>query len=956
MTFLRSLPEILSFASNRLWQRRYLASCLLAGLTVAVALLSAIPLYAEAVHNRLLQGQLTEEGRQLPPFAFLWRYVGAWNGDVEVDSYRPAHTYFSEQAPGTVGLPLQQEVHHVQTSKMRLFPAPETQAFVSDEPLMWAGVGFVDDLPDQAQLLEGSFPGPGRGEALPVLASQSLADQLGLQAGESYLLFASGDDATQIPLTIAGLWRPQNPADPYWFYPPQAFHDVLLTSPEAFEAIVMPALDAPVSQAIWYQIYDGRRLRADEVPGLLQRVRAVEARATALLEGTTLALSPVTALLRYRREARLLTVLLTVFSIPVVGLVVYFIHLVTGLMVQRDQHEIAVMRSRGSSRAQIVGIYALEGALLGGIGLAAGLFLGHLLARAMGQARTFLGIDPLISPLSIVFTPTAGQYALGGILLAGVALLLPAWQAARHTIVSFKQERARALSPPLWQRAYLDVLLLLPLLYGWYTLRRQGALALPAAGQDPFANPLLFLLPALFCFVCALFFLRLFPRLMAFFSWLAGRLPGVTGLLTLRQLARAAACYRGPLLLLGLTLALAIFTASVARTLDDHLLDQVYYGAGADLRLAEGGENRQAPELNALSGGPAEGEAAPVGPSAGSDGPHFSFLPVEEHLKVDGVLAAARVGDYAATASIGGRQAAGRLMGLDRLDFPAVAAFRPDFAAGEPLGSLMNRLGAGNDHLLVSRDFLARNSLGVGDTLRLTVSALGDAITVPFTVAGGLDLFPTHQPRDGPLFVANLGYVHRRLGGQTPYDVWLATDPAVPVEEIVAGVRALGIDVAGFADAREALRQEQRRPQRQGLLGLLSAGFTGAALLSVLGFVVYAVAGFQRRFVELGMLRAVGLSVPQMAGYLAAEQTIVALGGMGLGTVAGVAASRLFLPFYQASTSASSVPPFQVKIAWDHVAAVYAVFGGTLLLAVLLLLLLLIRMRLHEAVKLAEAV
>jgi len=32
-----------------------------------------------------------------------------------------------------------------------------------------------------------------------------------------------------------------------------------------------------------------------------------------------------------------------------------------------------------------------------------------------------------------------------------------------------------------------------------------------------------------------------------------------------------------------------------------------------------------------------------------------------------------------------------------------------------------------------------------------------------------------------------------------------------------------------------------------------------------LGFLVYAVGSFQRRFIELGMLRAVGLSVAQMA-------------------------------------------------------------------------------------------
>jgi len=42
------------------------------------------------------------------------------------------------------------------------------------------------------------------------------------------------------------------------------------------------------------------------------------------------------------------------------------------------------------------------------------------------------------------------------------------------------------------------------------------------------------------------------------------------------------------------------------------------------------------------------------------------------------------------------------------------------------------------------------------------------------------------------------------------------------------------------------------------LLGLLSVGFITAAVLTVLGFILYAMFSFRRRFIELGMLRAVG--------------------------------------------------------------------------------------------------
>jgi putative ABC transport system permease protein len=294
-------------------------------------------------------------------------------------------------------------------------------------------------------------------------------------------------------------------------------------------------------------------------------------------------------------------------------------------------------------------------------------------------------------------------------------------------------------------------------------------------------------------------------------------------------------------------------------------------------------------------------------------------------------------------------------LGIDRLDFPAVAFYRPDFAGGDALGGLMNRLAVDRSNLLVSQGFMARNALAVGDPLRLTVSAAGESHEIPFTLAAPLDLFPTLYPQDGPFFVANLDYVHEGMGGTFPYDVWLATDAGVPGEEIVAGVRDLGLAVVAASDARATVRAEQTRPERQGLFGLLSVGFLAAAALTVLGFLVYAVVSFQRRFIELGMLRAIGLSVGQMAAYLAAEQALIILTGAAVGTGLGVWASTLFIPYLQVGAGkAAQVPPFVVQVAWGELWSIYLVFGAMFLTAVVVLIVLLLRIKIFEAVKLGE--
>jgi putative ABC transport system permease protein len=951
MNLFSTFFSALLLAARRLWNHRLLMLCLLVGLVVAVGLLSSVPLYADAAHHQLLQGELTEAGTRRPPFAFLWRYVGAWHGDIAWDTYTPADGYLSQHAAEGVGLPLVSTVRHIQTANLRLFPTTEEQGFDKDEPLLWTYLGFISGLEDHIQLVEGAFPSKGEasGGEIEILISRMLADQFGLQVGERYILFGSGREGAQLPVRIAGVWRPQNALEPFWFYQPGAFDEVLLTSEAAFVAQVMPALETPVSLAVWYQIFDGSQVRAADVPELLNRITTAGSRVAALLAHTTLDVSPVEALNAYRRGARSLTVMLGLFSIPTVGLVIYFVGLIGGIVVRRGQSEIATLRSKGATRGQVVIIYLLEGGLVSGVGLVGGLFLGRWLARVMSQTRTFLAVDLDVISLPITFSPAALGYGLLGVGLALLALLVPALGASRHTIVTFKWERARALLRPLWQRYFLDLFFLVPSLYGWYVLRRQGTIATLGRGDDPFSNPLLFLVPSLFCFSLALLFVRVFPWLMGVLAWLATRSSSTTVMLTLRQLARASGQYTGPLLLLSLTLSLATFTASMAVTLDSHLQDQVYYQVGADLNLSELGESTETSEQSA-------GVGQPQGPQKEEEeGPRWLFLPVSEHLRVTGVQAAARVGDYNATSNIGGRTQTGRLLGVDRIDFPAVAFFRPDFADGEPLGELMNRLAVDPAGVLVSRDFMARHGLGVGDSLRLTISAEGEAHEIAFTIVGSLKLFPTLYPQDGSFFVANLDTIHEGMGGVFPYNVWLSTDPEVPCEAILSGVRALGLRVVRGFDVRSTILAEQTRPERQGLLGLLSVGFLAAAALTVLGFLVYAVGSFQRRFIELGMLRAVGLSVAQMAGYLAGEQALLILIGGGLGTGLGVWASSLFVPYFQVGADKTTqVPPFVVQIAWSELQTIYAVFGGMFVVAVSVLIVLLVRMRVFEAVKLGE--
>ena len=955
-------------AAKRLFAQRWLALATALGLVTSVALIMSIPLYADAVYYRVLREELsgteTQSGviRPHPPFAYMFRYLGAWSDPVEWEDMQPVDTYLSGPAGPALGLSRKFLVRYFKTDNFQLFPQEDIAYADITDPLTWASFAFASDIENHITLLEGSFPAvatPAQDSTIEVMISEALATELGLQVGETYIAFArrqtlEGERTIQINVRIAGIWRAADPMEEFWFYDPAALDDAMLVPEGTFVGRISPYLEEEVYLGLWYLVMDGSDVSSSDVNMLLSQISAVMQQASSLMDGTRLDVSPRGALQEYRRAAGLLTFLLYAFSVPIVGLILAFIGLVVGLSVGRQRNEIAVLRSRGATAVQVVGIAALEGALLGVFALVVGLPTSETIARIIGKARSFLDFS-LQTDLRVGVTMATMRFGLVAAGLTLVALIVPTIGAARYTIVTYKQDRARALRPPWWKRVWLDVLLFIPAAYGTYLLRQQGSIALPVGegvvANDPFQNPLLFLVPALGIFALTLFILRILPVAMAGISWIASHMGGIGILLAGRHLSRTPGFYAAPLMLLVLTLSLSAFTASLAQTLDQHLYDQMYYQVGADMRLVEMGESTETTGLGEAFGGA-------VGPATEEEeeeeGPSWLFLPVSEHLKVPEVQAAARVGRYRAFTRLSGGSQAGTFVGIDRVDFAQVAFWRPDFSPVS-LGGLMNALAVTWNGVLVPRSFMSQHALNIGDTFRVRVRTYGQANELDVKIAGAFDLFPTWYPEDGPLFVGNLDYLFEQAGGQFPYHVWLETDPDVDYDQIVEGVRDLRLRVLDWDAPLLKVDAEQRRPERQGLFGLLSVGFVAAALLTVLGFLLYALFSFRRRFIELGILRAIGLSSRQMTAFLAWELAFLILVGVVAGTGLGAWVSEMFIPYLQVGTGPSAqTPPFVVKIAWSAIFRIYALFGLLFVGALGGLAALLLRMKIFQAVKLGE--
>ncbi len=947
-----------SIATKRLRAQRGLALATLLGLVTAIALTMSIPLYAEGVYYRMLsEGLFSEQPRYRgqavrPPVALLFRYIGSFTGPLQWPDIGRLDAYFDEQVFQDLKLPPSPKTSSARmfnTGLFGLFKPADAALITEQAPEYQIGLACLGNLETHITVTEGTYPADTAAPngIFDILISRFIADKMGVQIGETYLAYdlralrRFEDQPTQFEMRVAGIWEPTDPRAEFWEYSQIPLDNLFFVSETTFAHRISAVLNNEIYQALWYLPMDAEQIYVGDVNPLIERIQRLQIYVATLLPNTTLDISPVDILNRYQQSANTLTVQLFAFSVPIIALLITFITLVITMTVDRHRNQIAILRSRGATAPQVAVIATLEGLLLGALALALALPTSMLLAYIIGQVRGFLDFS-LATDIRVGLTWASTRFGIVAVLLTLAAQVLPTLGAAQHTIVTYKQERARMLRPPWWQRAWLDVLLAIPAGYGAYILHQQGSLLqIKTTGTtDPFQNPLLFLVPALSLLALTLFALRILPWLMRFFTWIGNLTPSVGFLLATRQLARTPRRYTAPLGLLILTLSLSTYTASLAATLDNHLYDQQYYRVGADVSLVDTGEAIEPGEQFAPEENPIESQ--------------WQFLPVSEYIKLPGIAAASRVGRYEARIQTTGGFVAGTFLGVDRANFAQIGFWREDFAA-EPLGELLNQLAITHDGVLLPHNFMQENFFNVGDTVNITVQGYEHTTSMQVKIVGSFDYFPTWYPETGPLMVGNLEYFFQEAQGQLPYRVWMEAGPNVDYDQLADDVWEMNLGAQAMMVASQRVQGKQRQPERQGLLGLLSVGFAAAAVLTALGFMLYALLSFRRRAVEMGVLRASGMATRHMASFIAWELAFLLILGSAAGTGLGIWASKLFVPTLQIGAEMTArVPPFTVEIAWPAILRIYALFAALFVIALAMLVRQLLRMKLFQAIKLGE--
>src|SRR5437667_10830503 len=200
------LIDSLLFAFERLWQHKVLVLWALVGLAAATTLALSLPLYVDAVNTSLLESRLPN-----PPYAFRFRYLGSWKGNIARADVTTATGAVLTGFTQSVGLPAAQEVRYVKGGAWTL-------RLADNRALGAFSVGTLEGAERQMTITAGKWPpDPIKdGDPLPVLAPEKMLYSMGIQAGQTLTITPPG--AKPIKLKVAALWNPVNANDPAWIF------------------------------------------------------------------------------------------------------------------------------------------------------------------------------------------------------------------------------------------------------------------------------------------------------------------------------------------------------------------------------------------------------------------------------------------------------------------------------------------------------------------------------------------------------------------------------------------------------------------------------------------------------------------------------------------------------------------------------------------------------------------
>lgn len=668
-----SFLSVIPIVARRVTANARLLLAVVIGAILASALMSTTSIYTDAIRDLGLTYAVRQRG--LDKINII---VASTSRPTVESQYREDQQTVEEAVERTIKPIVSGPVTTLLRSET-FFPTAPGEAVSKDEGRRRGNFQVMTNLGPHVKV-EGKTPAdavytPGSQFQVETLIGGDTARRLGINIGDSFDLHPFRDPTREpVRVAVVGIIDPKDEFDVFWFGAKDVFDfpsedwDTLLffvTEKSYFGGLAayLPAMNTDYYRFIYLR---PEKMNARNADAVRASVLSLTENVGASVERTSVSTDLPDVLSTFDEKLFFTRIPLLVLVLQIAAIVMYYLFMVSTMLVERQAAEIALFKSRGATTAQVMQVYVIEGLVILGIGLLAGPPLAALVVSLLGQTPPFTDLSGGTN-LQVRLSLDAYAWAAAGAVLALVMLLWPAYGATRRTMVQQRTASARPPKQPLLTRYYLDLVLVGIGAVLFYQLDRSGTLVTERLSGEQTVDPVTLLTPAFFILTVGIFFLRLFPIALRLLAWFVARLQGTSILIGMWQLVRNPVHYSRLVLLLMLATAVGMFTASFGATLEKSYSDRAAYEAGGGLKVGD------------------------IQKATTTSGPLTMAEELKEQLEAKAATPLLRT-----TASEAGttQRFGFDILGIDPATFAEVAFFRDDFA-DTPLPDLLAKLSGG---------------------------------------------------------------------------------------------------------------------------------------------------------------------------------------------------------------------------------------------------------------------
>lgn len=931
---------------QKLKHKLWMNLCLLLGSILLIATVVSFPLYQTAAYDRMLQDEFQKyiamEGK--------WPTINSFS--IVSQKERNGATIsrmegLMESVYGELGVTEKETVSFYTLTTMNIRSELNRQ----DAENATLKLGALSDLPAHAKMLSGEmFSESGLTEdgCIEVVMSQSAMVNLKLLVGETIVFSDLRDsEGKEIRMYVKGVFDPVSSKEEYWQVKPEQLNNSVLMNLDLFRSMFTGEKAGKYTVSCsYYTLFEYEDIKASRAKELLEATKNLTEKgpfsATAKIPEYREILESYTA-----KQDRIHATLI-ILQIPVLIMLGAFLFMISGQMYDMEKNEISVIKSRGSSGAQIFRLYLYQCTVLTVAGGGLGIPLGMVFSRILGSARSFLEFDSN-NKLELTFTGEVWLYAAVSMAATLIIMALPALKHSRVTIVKLKQQKALKRRS-WWEKIFLDVILLGISLYGYYSFRKNSVKLGEAVLQGETLDPLLYISSSLFIVGLGLLFLRLQPYLVQLIYMMGKRFWKPASYASFMENAKNGRKQQFIMLFLIITISLGMYHATVARTILQNAYNNAEYMNGADIVEQE--------VWHAVTdrNGVFTGEYVE---------PEYS-----KYTDMDFAEAYARVQieteAYAETKDNPKQQI--QVMGIHTKEFGKVTWV--DYSLNNRhYYEYLNDLAVDAEGILVSDNFRTKLGYEIGDSLTYSVGGESSSKKQSTTgkIVGFFSYWPGYAPtvtevspdgtastRENLLVVAHYNKLKQAFGVR-PYQVWIELKDGCDSTDAYQWFQDNGIRLTKYVDKATELKNTVEEPLLQGTNGVLTMGFLVTILLCAVGYMIYWIMSIRSREMIFGVLRACGMHKGELIQMLLNEQIFCGVFSVLAGVGIGKLASNMFVPILQqAYAAANQVLPMRLVVESSDMFRLYGVIVGVMFLCLLVLILLIFKMNVTKALKLGE--